>query len=124
MFEVFKDEWTQANVTAAAATAKKLTLVASGTSFVWSESTQTEYYVINGDNTTTSFDAETDGANGVNGNTILNSGARQNEGNMIYTIYYKPIADNSYQDKSFNFQFKVQALQLRNNASPDWTGIN
>jgi hypothetical protein len=76
--------------------------------------------VINGNKTKADYEDET--AN-VGGTTLYKAGVDENEGNMIYTLYFAPEAGNQWQAKGLTLAYDIQAIQYRNNPSPVWADV-
>ena len=122
-FSIFAGELDQAQAEAQKGSATDLAVDATnftfttGTSAVWVDPTPG---VINGDNTKADFEAEkltTSGGTVPTGTTIYNSGTKENEGTLTYTIYFKTSALNKWQNKVLDIDYHAQAIQYRNNPS-------
>jgi len=44
----------------------------------------------------------------------------KNKASVAFTLYFKPVAGNDWQNKQIKLEFGMQALQFRNNATPNW----
>ena len=82
--------------------------------------------VINGDKNKADFEAEklvADGGTVPTGRTIYNGGVDENKETLTYTIYFKPTGLNKWQGKTVIINYKAEAMQYRNNATPSWTNL-
>ena len=95
--------------------------------------------VIAGDITTVDHDADILAADAATGISITSgtiaystadiiSGSVETDGtdtayDVAFTIYFDKTAGNSYQGKTLSFDFVAQALQYRNNPTPNWSDV-
>ena len=105
MFELYPSTVTPAQIRAGTAGTPLATATNTGFTF---EST---HQIINGAVGSPGREVET-GTNVVEGNV-----ARE------YFLYFRPEAGNEYQQISLSFEIRTQAMQYRNNPTPNWSDI-
>lgn len=91
-------------------TAAQNGLLTSSTITGFSYTESSPYSIINGGSSVIGKDeVETSGINGPVA--------------VSYILYFDPSAGNEYQEVSLNYIIKTEALQYRNNTSPNWTQV-
>jgi len=101
-FELYPSTATNANIRAGTATPLITATVTNGFQYATDGST-----IING--TGTGAETETGGQTGPIA--------------VSYKLYFKPTAGNEYQQVAITYEVKTQAMQYRNNPTPDWNDI-
>jgi Camelysin metallo-endopeptidase. len=94
--------------------------------FVWASDNksvtwaiETAESVISGDST--KLDYEDDfRANDPAITQVATNATTKNKASVAFTLYFRPSAGNEWQDKSIGLSFGMQALQFRNNPTPNW----
>ena len=130
-FEVYKGAFTKADVLAptTAVTNAKLTLTkdTGNEQLVWTETNPTA--VVNGNSARSAPEIEAlSPAGTVPAGITIYDAAGSNAPTISYTIYFKGLGTpNTWQDKTFDFGYRIEAIQYRNNGeggtAADWTDL-
>jgi hypothetical protein len=76
----------------------------------------TSAVIIDGDSSNNELeDVETEDSD------TIDEAVGSNETTLTYTVYFLPTAGNKWQGKAISLAYEVQALQYRNNPTPNWT---